>query len=127
GVFNVTGPAQPLRFDALLDTIRQVTGSDARFTWADDKFLIERQVAPYSELPFWLPAFPHGPLSLSIERALAAGLTFRPLVETFADTWLWLGEAGADDGRASATRKPPVPAGISAERERQLLAEYAAR
>jgi 2'-hydroxyisoflavone reductase len=127
GVFNAVGPAETLRFDTLLETIATVTGGDARFTWVDDEFLVEEHVVPYSELPFWLPRFPSGPLTVANARAIAAGLSFRPLVETVTDTWHWLTRiAGSqDDARRKASQKLAIPAGLSRERERQLLADHA--
>jgi 2'-hydroxyisoflavone reductase len=128
GVLNAVGPDEPLRMDTLLETIRQVTGADARFTWADDPFLIEHQVGAYSELPFWLPLLPAGPLTVANARARAAGLSFRPLLDTVTDTWRWLASVDdADDARRRAARKLSIPAGLPLERERQLLAELAAR
>jgi 2'-hydroxyisoflavone reductase len=127
GVHNAIGPAEPLPLVTLLETIRAVVGGDARFTWVDDTFLIEHQVGAYSELPFWLPAFEAGPITAANARARAAGLTFRPLIETVADTWRWLREHGAEREAARATRRLAIPAGLPRERERQLLTEWAAR
>ncbi|HEU5061507.1 MAG TPA: NAD-dependent epimerase/dehydratase family protein [Kofleriaceae bacterium] len=121
GTFNATGPAAPLTMRSLLDTIHQVVGGDARFTWVGDEVLVAHQVAPYSEMPFWLPAsLGHHPVD--IRRALAAGLTHRPVADTVRDTWAWL-TAGADSAEnARAHRRLHVPAGLSPEREAELLA-----
>ena len=53
-------------------------------------------------------------------RAQAAGLRCRPVAETVGDVWAWLragGEAELGDWRAEHR-----PRGLSAERERELLA-----
>jgi 2'-hydroxyisoflavone reductase len=104
GVFNATGVGIPWR--ALLD------GADV--TWVDDAFLVEHAVGEWMELPLWIadPAWA-GMHSAAVERAIAAGLTFRPLAETLADT------------RTSAA--PVEGVGLSLERERELLAAWRAR
>lgn len=115
GAYNVTGPERPLPIGRLLDTARDLTGSDARFTWVPDDFLTAHDVGPYVELPLWVPAEAGGFNSFNIDRALAAGLTFRPVAETVADTLAWLATRPAD----TVWR-----AGLPAEREAQLLAEW---
>jgi 2'-hydroxyisoflavone reductase len=50
--------------------------------------------------------------SVNIERALAAGLTFRPISDTVADTLAWVAEE---------PRPLPLRAGLSPEREAELL------
>jgi 2'-hydroxyisoflavone reductase len=47
-------------------------------------------VEPWTELPLWLPGDDYaGIVRADIGRALAAGLTFRPLEETVVDTLAW--------------------------------------
>ena len=40
GTFNAVRPAEP--FGDLLEVCREVSGSDARFVWVDESFLLER-------------------------------------------------------------------------------------
>jgi 2'-hydroxyisoflavone reductase len=90
GVFNATGPAAPLSFVELLDRIRTTIGSDANLVWTDEQRILAADVQPWTELPLWLPGSEHaGMARADISRALAAGLTFRPLGETIADTLAW--------------------------------------
>jgi 2'-hydroxyisoflavone reductase len=113
----------------MLETCRTESGSDARFTWVDEAFLIERGVEPWSELPLWLPesSGTHGYFHrAAIGRAVAAGLTFRPLAETVRDTLAWQ--------RSSEGRPLPARSGValpdtslSAGREAALLAEWRER
>ena len=119
GVFNATGPAQPLTIGAMLEAIRAALKSQARFTWVPADFLQAQQVAPWSDLPAWLPGEGEaaGMLRADIRRALQAGLTFRPLAETVKDTLAWFDALPA--GRRAAPR-----AGLPAERERQVLAAW---
>jgi 2'-hydroxyisoflavone reductase len=115
GIYNATGPAQPQPLGALLESCRSVAGADARFIWASPEFLAEHQVAPFLEMPLWVPPPMQGLLTVNIERAIHAGLTFRPAEETIQDTLDW-----------HATRPPDIPlkAGLSPEREAALLAAW---
>ena len=74
-----------------------------------------------AELPLWIPAETGaGTWAVGTERAHAAGLRCRPVAETMADTWAWLRDGGAEamgDWRAENR-----PRGLTAERERELLA-----
>jgi 2'-hydroxyisoflavone reductase len=125
GVFNANGPDYRLTMGRFLEECRDVSGSDARLTWVDEGFLLERGVGPWSELPLWLPESdePHRFfMANKIERALAAGLAFRPLAETVRDTLAWQSrnEVTTDD-------KPGVPVPdvtLRPERERELLEEW---
>ncbi len=90
GTFNATGPAQPLTFVELLERARAAIGSDADIVWVDDERLLGAGVEPWSELPLWLPGSEYaGMARADISSALAAGLTFRPVEETVADTLAW--------------------------------------
>ena len=112
GPYNVTGPERPLPLGRLLDEARALSGSDARFTWVDGDFLVEQGVAPFIEMPLWVPAADAGFNNFAIGRALAAGLTFRPVDETIRDTLAWLATRPADH---------VWRAGLAAEREAELL------
>jgi 2'-hydroxyisoflavone reductase len=118
GPFNVTGPAQPLPLGQLFNTCRAVAGSDARFTWVDEAFLTAHEIAPYMELPLWVPVEFGGFNAFNIDKALAAGLAFRPVEDTVRDTLAWA------DGR------PPDyvwRGGLAAEKEAMLLDEWRKR
>ncbi len=93
GVFNATGPDDVLTMGDFLDTCKSVTQSDASFTWTDEAFLLKQGVAPWQELPLWMPSSEEDMqsiLQVSIARATAAGLRFRPLADTVRDTYAWL-------------------------------------
>ena len=119
GVYNATGPDRRLTMRAMLEGIREATGSDARFFWASEELLLDAGVKPWEEMPFWVPKEMAGILAVDVDRAVGAGLAFRPLAETVSDT---LGPTpgrtpGPDAGRPTAG----FEAGISRERERGLL------
>jgi 2'-hydroxyisoflavone reductase len=119
GIFNVTGPER-LTMRGLLDTCREASKSDARLTWVDEIFLLEQGVRPWVDLPLWLPDSFNGMMTLNISKALAAGLTFRPLSETVADTLRWNASRPAED-----TSMPK--AGMMLDQEAQMLSAWKAR
>jgi 2'-hydroxyisoflavone reductase len=114
GVFNATGPDYELTMGSLLDTCKQVSGSNANFRWASLEFLEQNKVEPWSELPAWVPDVGEsaGFSRLSVARALRTGLTFRPLAETVKDTLAWATTLPADY---------VLKAGLKPEREAELL------
>jgi 2'-hydroxyisoflavone reductase len=119
GIYNATGPASPMGMGEMLAGISTALDSDAQFTWADAEFLRKRNVAAWSDMPVWIR--PQGSSAAmprtSIKKALAAGLTFRPLEETARDTLAWFKTLPED-------RRTKLKAGLSPERERALLAEW---
>jgi 2'-hydroxyisoflavone reductase len=118
GAFNAVRPA--LTMAELLETSREVAGSDARLVWVDEPFLLEHEVGAWMELPLWLPGDDSAFLQADPSRAETAGLRFRPLAETIRDTLAWAREAdaplvqGGDYGSA----------GMEPERESELLAAW---
>jgi 2'-hydroxyisoflavone reductase len=120
GVFNATGPDSTLTMERFLTTCREVAGSDARFVWVDEEFLLERKVAPYSELPLWVPEPFHAFESVNAARALAAGLTIRPLADTVRDALAWA-RTLPPGPRQVAWGRVAIPPGLSRAREADLL------
>lgn len=117
GPFTALGPDRPLPFGELLETCRAVSRSDARFTWVPEDFLLERGVEDFRDLPLWV-AGPEakGFYGFDNRKAVAAGLTFRPLAETVRDTLAWLSEAAGE-----AEEKETPPDRLTPERENELL------
>ena len=103
GCFNAVGPGQPA---GLVDVVSPVVA-----TVVDDDFLVERNVSP-QELPLWFPGG-DGWSRVDNARALAAGLTPRPLAETI------------DGAREDAALVAGV--GLAAEREAELLTAWHGR
>jgi 2'-hydroxyisoflavone reductase len=112
GAFNLTGVPVPMGF--LLDACRAVAQSDAELRWLPDDALLAAGIAPWTDLPLWIPEqdtmFRHF-LAVSTAKALNNGLHTRPLEETLASILAW------DRGR----RHLPLKVGLSAEKEQMLL------
>jgi 2'-hydroxyisoflavone reductase len=110
GVYNATHPGRSWR--ETLEACREVSGSDATFEWVSSELLNEHEVGEWMELPLWISdpdaAAMH---EVDVSRAVAAGLTFRPLEETVRDT---LEHATTVEG-----------VGLTPEREAELLAAAA--
>jgi nucleoside-diphosphate-sugar epimerase len=119
GVFNGTGPGTPLSMERYLETCRAVSGSDARFVWMDDAFLLDQKVGAYSEMPLWVPEENHAFETVSCARAIAAGLTYRPLADTLRDTLAWA-RTLPPGPRAPRIFGVTIPPAMSREREAEL-------
>jgi 2'-hydroxyisoflavone reductase len=117
GAFNAAGPDYKFSFQAMLHGIRAVTGVAAELNWASAEFLAEQGINPWSDMPVWIPSQGEyaGFSARSNATAIAAGLTFRPFADTVAATLEWFGEQPQE-------RQAEIRAGISAEREAQVLA-----
>jgi 2'-hydroxyisoflavone reductase len=113
GTFNAAGHAT---MRAVLESARDASKSDARFTVVDASFLVERELTSWSHFPLWLGGagedFRHF-FDVDSSRALEAGLVLRPLRETVEDTL------------ANASRVAGM--GISRADEAALLAEWHGR
>jgi 2'-hydroxyisoflavone reductase len=123
GVFNAISPAGRFNMAEVLYGIKASFTTDARFTWVDADFLESKEVAAWTHMPVWIPA--EGDYAafhlVNTEKAVAAGLTFRPLADTVRDTVAWSNdERGADYEFGER-------AGISREREAELLAAWHAQ
>lgn len=119
GVMNAISPPGELTMGELLESCRAVTGSEATFTWVHRDWLAARDVASWSDLPCWIPTDVEASVgTVRVDRALAAGLRFRPLRETVRDTLAWWETVPAE------RREQPLRSGLEAEREAALLADW---
>jgi len=93
GTYNANRLPQTITMRDVLAECREVSGSDASFTWVSEAFLRDEQVAAWSEMPLWLPEEDapqlRGFMFVNCEKAIAAGLRCRPLRETISDTLTW--------------------------------------
>ena len=110
GPFNAVN--HDVTWETLLEICREVSGSDAELVWVDEEFLIEQEVGQWMELPMWLHE-DVGIHATDASRAIAAGLTFRPLAETVRGTL----------EHAESTKE----AGLDPNREAELIEAWKAR
>jgi nucleoside-diphosphate-sugar epimerase len=115
GAFETAGPSGRNSRADLMAACRSATGSDATFTYVGDAWPVAQGVTPWTELPLWAPGA-HGVFTHDTSAAEAAGLSWRPLTDTVADTWAW-------QRSARWTAAPRTP-GLTADREAELLAAW---
>ena len=109
GPYHLTGPATSLRWGTFLELC--TAGHTTSLRWVAEPSIIDPALSEGLELPIWAPPHEAGIHQISIRKALDSGLTLRPVEETIRDTLAW---------RAMDDR--PLAAGLTRERERELLA-----
>lgn len=146
GVFNAAGPLPGITIGKLLDACKTASGSDASFSWAPADFLAQQQVSAWSDMPVWVPpgdADSAGMATTKCDRAVAAGLTFRPVEQTVKDILAWwpgeierrrrVGAEMVEQAKKDGKEPPNLPdpeklrAGISRDRELKVLEELKAQ
>jgi len=117
GAFNAVGPKTTLTMGQMLGDIKKTTNSDARFTWVDDDFLKAQKII--DDIPIWTSPKGQeiGYLTTNSQKAIRHGLTFRPLSDTVRATLEWF-------HKQTPERQAKMRAGISADREREVLAAW---
>ncbi|HZQ66171.1 MAG TPA: SDR family oxidoreductase [Gaiellaceae bacterium] len=105
GTFNATSPPGAITFGSMLEAC-----GAANVVWVDEAFLLAEGIEGWMDVPCWLPSTATDWACfqrVDVSRAVAAGLTFRPLGETAQGVPEWTGKAG-----------------LSPEREAELLAAW---
>ena len=116
GIYNATGPAEPLGIGEMLNGIKGALNSNTKFTWIPADFLKQQKIEAWSDMPAWA-GDELGLARTNISHALAKGLTFHPLTETARDTLAWFKSQPQD-------RKSKMRAGITPEREAEVLTAW---
>lgn len=119
GTFNICTRPGDFTMGELLVDCRTVTRAELEPVWVSGDFLAKKGLLETGEIPIWSPTEgEYGKAALvSAERAFAAGLTHRPTRETARDTLEWWGNLPGE-------RTERLRAGLAAEREAALLAEW---
>ena len=118
GDFNGTGPASRMSIAEMLYGCRAATSAPVQFTWVSEDFLAAQKVQVWSDIPAWPPG--ESLMFVNVDKAVGAGLTFRPLAVTAMDTIAW------DKARPAAERAKRG-AGLTRAREAELLALWRKR
>jgi 2'-hydroxyisoflavone reductase len=113
-VGEVNAVNEGVSWSELLQTCRDVSGSDATFVWIDGRFLLDQGIEQWMGLPLWIEdESDKGLHRADISRAIETGLAHRPLAETVEATL-----------RLAETTEA---AGLTPEREGALLEAWAGR
>jgi 2'-hydroxyisoflavone reductase len=122
GVYSGAGPGFEMTMMEMLLGVRAATVAGATLHWVPAPFLREQKVRAWSDMPVWVPTSPEmaGFSRRSNKKAVAAGLTFRPLAETALDTLAWFKSQTPE-------RQAKLNAGIASAREKEVLAAWAAK
>lgn len=114
GIYNAVGPEGGYTFGKLIERCVTHAPPNTVVTPVSEHFLVTQGVQPWSDLPLWMSADDpyRGMEAVDGSRGWAAGLRTRDPEDTVADTLAWY-RAEYDDR--------PLRAGMSRERERELL------
>jgi 2'-hydroxyisoflavone reductase len=141
GAFNAVGPTPPARWGEVLQTCIDAAGKPVELTWVPADWL-EKNGKPEDAFPIWIP--PTGKYTgfhrWNNARAIAAGLTLRPLSDTVKALLAWfpreierrvtVTKQIAETNKAKGLPPPPDPtalrAGPAPAREKELLARWKA-
>lgn len=123
GVYNAIGPEKPITMKQVVDACNEAAGNKATVTWVAADFLDKQEVHGWSDMPLWIDNKGEmaGFGTLANARAIAKGLTFRPILDTAKDTLAWLATV------PDAERPKLASTGISRDREEKVLAAWRAR
>jgi 2'-hydroxyisoflavone reductase len=119
GTYNTVTPPNEFTMGDLLEDCAAVTAAEVSPVWVDNAFVSAHKLSEGRELPIW--AAPDGDSArvalVSGARAYARGLRNRPTRETARDTVSWWKTLPAE-------RTASLRAGLSPEREKELLAMW---
>ena len=122
GAYNTVGTSAPVTMRDLIALGASLSPNDAAPEWVSAAALEEAEVAPWVDLPCWVPATGEheGLMRISSAKALEAGLVTRSFEQTWRDiiTW-WRG--------LEEPARQELYAGMSRERELELLDKLAAQ
>jgi 2'-hydroxyisoflavone reductase len=123
GTYNAIGPDKPLTIGEMLYGVKAVTTAGAQFTWVPWEFLQAQGIRPWTQMTVWMPPYGRtaGFQRRSAAKAIAKGLTFRPLAVTAKDTLDWHKTRSAEE--QTATLEGRIN-GLSMKREAEVLAAW---
>ena len=128
GIFNATSPPGKFTIGELVQASVTAANAQAKPTppphpiWVSADFLAQEKVAPWSDMPVWIPgkgdfaAF----ADANVSKALASGMTIRPVQPTVNDTLAW-------HLKRPEAERTKLQAGLTPEREQELLKAWQAQ
>ena len=89
GIYNAAGPREPLTISNFLTVAVSTINPSVRLTWVDDyDFLTKHEI--FDSIPWaMLRGNDEHCMQIRNDRAVSAGLAFRPLPDTLRDTLAW--------------------------------------
>ncbi len=123
GTYNAIGPKDPYTIGEMLNGVKKVCNSNATFTWVPWDFLQKEEVRPWRNMTVWQPPYGRtaGYQRRSNTKAVAKGLTFRPLEVTARDTLAW--HKTRPQAEQDATLRGEIN-GLSMAREAEVLSAW---
>lgn len=121
GTFNAISPPGLFTMAEMLHGMKGSVWTDAQFTWVSEEFLEENEIAAWGHMPVWVPRSEPEMAAfhlVKVQKAIDAGLKFRPLADTTAAAVKWHRETRPEDYQWGAR------AGITPEREAELLTKW---
>ncbi|WP_422016429.1 NAD-dependent epimerase/dehydratase family protein [Roseateles sp.] len=112
GRFNALGPDQPMAWGRVVAACRKATPTPSTATWIPGEFVARQDGIDF---PIWAPYVGEtkGFHTWQNRRAVQAGLRFRPVEQTVADTLAWYqGQLKEEKGRTKLAFTPAQEADI---------------
>jgi 2'-hydroxyisoflavone reductase len=127
GTYNAIGPDKPLTIGQMLYGVKAVTTAGAQFTWVPWEFLKAQGIRPWSQMTVWQPPVGNtaGYQRRDASKAIAKGLTFRPVAVTAKDTLDW--HKTRPQAEQDAVLEGKAQNGLSMVREAEVLAAWKAQ
>ncbi len=136
GIYNADRPGGATTMGDVIDTSRKVAGAGTEVEWIPADFLRDQGVQAWQELPAWINAEGDyaGFGQVSTQKAIAAGLTTRPLDTTVKSCLDYyrdraaelIADPPADDFDIEAWRRR-IRGGLAPEKEQAVLAAWRAQ
>lgn len=112
GRFNALGPAQPMSWGRVIAACQKATPTGGSVTWIPGEFVARQEGISF---PIWVPhqGDTRGFHTWQNRRAVQAGLRFRPVEQTVADTLAWYqGQLQEKEGRTRLAFSPEQEAEV---------------
>jgi 2'-hydroxyisoflavone reductase len=122
GTFNIAGPRVRQTMEQFVYGVRAVTTAETTWTWIEDYDFLATERLTYA-IPWLMPRGDNlGSAQINIERAIGAGLGFRPLATTVEEMLDWWHSDAVPPERRVNPRFVLTP-----EREREILTAWHTR
>lgn len=122
GIYNVTGPREPLQWSQFIAEAHAVLNPGATLLWIEDYEFLRANRVTYN-IPWMIPEGDNAyHLRINNRKAVAAGLAFRPIAMTLRDT---LSDWPNRLARLASDAQPNFR--LTPEREQEIIAAWKAR